>query len=199
MRFPLRDDATEQGADMTNALAPYLDLLKDAGVALTDAGYAYSLLVAAAPLLTVAGFVVLVGLIATHGKSHGTRFSAMAVFTLAGLAGASAWLLRPDAASGTMLETLLTWSWVPPLVAGLALFATMPEKPKPRAAGLIAAALIALLATCYGGMLSIANERTLNPDGMAWLDAPPMPEQAEETAKEQVDTRPVLNTAANRK
>lgn len=184
---------------MLNALTPYLELAKDAGIALTDAGYAYSLLVAAAPLLTIAGLVVLIGLIATHGKSHGTRFSAMAVFLLAALAGGSAYLLRPDAAAGTMLQTMLTWSWVPPLVAGLALFATMPEKPKPRAAGLIAATMIALLATTYGGMLSIANQRALNPDDMAWLDAEPMPEQTEVIAEEEVQTRPVLNTAANRK
>ena len=184
---------------MLNALTPYLDLAKDAGVALTDAGYAYTLLVAATPLLTVAGLVVLVGLIATHGKSHGTRFSAMAVFALAALAGVSAWLLRPDAAAGTMLETMLTWSWVPPLVAALSLFATMPEKPKPRAVGLLAATAITLLATCYGGMLAIANQRALHPNDMAWLDAPPMPEQTEEAEQEDVETRPVLNTAANRK
>ena len=183
---------------MPNALTPYLDLAKDAGVALTDAGYAYSLLVAAAPLLTVAGLVVLVGLIATHGKSHGTRFSAMAVFALASLAGASAWLLRPEAAEGTMLQTMLTWSWVPPLVAALAVFATMPEKPKPRAVGLLAATAVALLATCYGGMLSIANQRALNPGDMAWLDAPPMPEQNTSEEQTEVETRPILDTAANR-
>ena len=183
---------------MPNALSPYLDLAKDAGVALTDAGYAYTLLVAAAPLLTVAGLVVLIGLIGTHGKSHGTRFSAMAVFALAALSGASAWLLRPDAAAGTMLETMLTWSWVPPLVAALSLFATMPEKPKPRALGLLAASVIALLATCYGGMLSIANQRAMHPDEMAWLDAPPMPEQEVVEEQPEVETRPVLDTAANR-
>lgn len=183
---------------MPNALTPYLDLAKDAGVALTDAGYAYTLLVAAAPLLTVAGLVVLIGLIATHGKSHGTRFSAMAVFALAALAGVSAWLLRPDAAAGTMLETMLTWSWVPPLVAALAIFATMPEKPKPRAVGLIAATMIALLATTYGGMLAIANQRAMHPDDMAWLDAEPLPQQEDQGSEEPVDTRPVLNTAANR-
>ena len=65
---------------MPDMLKPYLDLAKDAGLALTDAHYAYALLVAAAPLLTVAGLLVLVGLIATHGKSHGTRFSAMAAY-----------------------------------------------------------------------------------------------------------------------
>ncbi|MFK7789590.1 MAG: hypothetical protein AB8C95_08895 [Phycisphaeraceae bacterium] len=182
---------------MPNAITPYLDLAKDAGVALTDAGYAYSLLVAAAPLLTIAGLVVLIGLIATHGKSHGTRFSAMAVFALASLSGVSAWLLRPDAAAGTMLETMLMWSWVPPLVAGLSLFASMPDKPKPRAVGLIAATTIALLATCYGGMLSIANQRALNPGDMAWLDAEPMPVQEEEAIEEDAQTRSVLNTAAN--
>ncbi|MEM9347069.1 MAG: hypothetical protein AAGB26_10680 [Planctomycetota bacterium] len=183
---------------MPNALTPYLDLAKDAGVALTDAGYAYTLLVAAAPLLTVAGVVVLIGLIATHGKSHGTRFSAMAVFGLSALAGVSAWLLRPDAAAGTMLETMLTWSWVPPLLAALAIFATMPEKPKPRAIGLLAATAIALAATCYGGMLSIANQRALYPGEMAWLDAEPLPEQ--QTIEEQPapDPRPVLDTAAHR-
>ena len=184
---------------MPDFIAPYLDLAKDAGVALTDAGYAYTLLVAAAPLLTIAGLVVLVGLIATHGKSHGTRFSAMAVFALAALAGVSAWLLRPDAAEGTMLQTMLQWAWVPPVIAALAIFGTMFEEPKARAIGLIAATAIALLATCYGGMLSIANQRALHPDDMAWLDAPPMPQQDEQAAEEQVDTRPVLNTAANRK
>lgn len=184
---------------MPNALSPYLDLAKDAGVALTDAGYAYTLLVAAAPLLTVAGLVVLIGLIATHGKSHGTRFSAMAVFALAALTGVSAWLLRPDAAAGTMLETMLAWSWVPPLVAALSLFATLPEKPKPRAVGLLAATAIALLATCYGGMLSIANQRALHPGDMTWLDAEPLTPQDQETADEDaIDPRPVLNTAANR-
>lgn len=183
---------------MPQILTPYLDLAKDAGVALTDAGYAYSLLVAAAPLLTIAGLVVLIGLIATHGKSHGTRFSAMAVFALAALTGVSAWMLKPDAAAGTMLETMLTWSWVPPLVAALSLFATMPEKPKPRAIGLLAATAIALLATCYGGMLSIANQRALYPDDMAWLDAEPMPVQEETDAEPEADPRPVLNTAANR-
>jgi ABC-type Na+ efflux pump permease subunit len=182
---------------MPDFIAPYLDLAKDAGVALTDAGYAYTLLVAAAPLLTVAGLVVLIGLIATHGKSHGTRFSAMAIFVLAALAGVSAWLLKPDAAAGTMLETMLTWSWVPPLVAALAIFGTMPEQPKPRAIGLLAATAIALLATTYGGMLSIANERALNPDDMAWLDSEPLPEQ-EETEDEYVEPRPVLNTAAKK-
>lgn len=180
---------------MQNALNPYLDLAKDAGVALTDAGYAYSLLVAAAPLLTFAGLVVLIGLIATHGKSHGTRFSAMSLFALASLAGISAWLLRPDAARGTMLETMLTWSWVAPLVAALSLFATMLEKPKPRAMGLIASLTIALLATTYGGMLSIANQRALHPDEMTWLDSEPLQEQAEQAVEEAVDPRPVLNTA----
>lgn len=183
---------------MPDALTPYLDLAKDAGVALTDAGYAYTLLVAAAPLLTVAGLIVLIGLIGTHGKSHGTRFSAMAVFVLASLAGVSAWLLRPDAAAGTMLATLLAWSWVPPLVAALSLFATMPQQPKPRAAGLLAATAIALAATCYGGMLSIANQRALHPDDMAWLDAPPMPEQDEAAEEPEAEPRPVLDTAANR-
>ncbi len=182
---------------MPDFIAPYLDLAKDAGVALTDAGYAYTLLVAAGPLLTVAGLVVLIGLIATHGKSHGTRFSAMAVFALAACAGGSAYLLRPDAAAGTILGTMLTWSWVPPVVAALSIFATMPEQPKPRAVGLLAALAIALLATTYGGMLSIANQRALHPEDMAWLDAPPMPEQDEqdEQAEEEIDTRPVLNTA----
>eukprot|EP00752_Nemacystus_decipiens_P016827 g15059.t1 len=183
---------------MPDFITPYLDLAKDAGVALTDAGYAYKLLVAAGPLLTFAGLVVLVGLIATHGKSHGTRFSAMAVFALAAGAGAAANLLRPDAAAGTMLETMLAWSWVPPLVAAVSIFTTMPEKPQPRAAGLLAALGIALIATTYGGMLSIANQRALHPDDMAWLDAPPMPEQEEQTTEEEIDTRPVLNTAANR-
>lgn len=183
---------------MLDAFSPYLDLAKDAGVALTDAGYAYTLLVAAAPLLTVAGLVVLVGLIGTHGKSHGTRFSAMAVFALAALSGVSAWLLRPDAAAGTILETMLTWSWVPPLVAALSLFATMPENPKPRAAGLLVTSVIALLATCYGGMLSIANERALNPDDMAWLDAEPLPEQDVVEEQPEIETRPVLDTAADR-
>lgn len=184
---------------MPNNLTPFVDLAKDAGIALTDAGYAYTLLVAAAPLLTVAGLVVLVGLIATHGKSHGTRFSAMTLFILAAIAGASAWLLRPDAAQGTMLLTLLTWSWVPPTIAALMMFATMPQKPKPRAVGLLAALVVALMATCYGGMLAIANERMMNPDGMAWLDAPPMPATTQDVAEEPVDARPVLNTAANRK
>lgn len=183
---------------MPDRLTPYLDLAKDAGIALTDAGYAYTLLVAAAPLLTVAGLVVLIGLIATHGKSHGTRFSAMAVFALAALAGVSAWLLRPDAAAGTMLETMLTWSWVPPLIAALAIFATMPEKPKPRAVGLIAATAIALLATTYGGMLSIANQRALHPDDMAWLDAPPLPVMDEAEEEPAPEPRPVLDTAARR-
>lgn len=183
---------------MPDALSPYLDLAKDAGVALTDAGYAYTLLVAAAPLLTVAGLVVLVGLIGTHGKSHGTRFSAMAVFALAALSGVSAWLLRPDAAAGTMLETMLTWSWVPPLIAALSLFATMPEQPKPRAAGLLVASVIALLATCYGGMLSIANQRAMHPDQMAWLDAEPLPAQEADEEQPEVEARPVLDTAANR-
>ena len=184
---------------MPNAITPYFDLAKDAGLALTDAGYAYSLLVAAAPLLTLAGLIVLVGLIATHGKSHGTRFSAMAVFALAALAGLIAWRLRPEAASGMMLETMLTWSWVPPLVAALSLFATMSEKPKPRAVGLIAAFTITLIATTYGGMLSIANQRALYPDEMTWLDAPPMPTQEEDATQEDaVDPRPVLNTAAKR-
>jgi ABC-type Na+ efflux pump permease subunit len=183
---------------MTDLISPYIELAKDAGIALTDAGYAYSLLVAAAPLLTVAGLVVLVGLIATHGKSHGTRFSAMAVFALAGLSGACAWLLRPEAAEGTMLQTMLTWSWVPPLLAAFALLGTMPERPKPRAIGLLAATAVALLATCYGGMLSIANQRALHPDDMAWLDATPMPQQPEQEVEEPVDTRPVLDTAAHR-
>ncbi|MEM9111552.1 MAG: hypothetical protein AAGC72_16180 [Planctomycetota bacterium] len=183
---------------MQNALNPYLDLAKDAGVALTDAGYAYTLLVAAAPLLTVAGLVVLIGLIGTHGKSHGTRFSAMAVFSLSALAGVSAWLLRPEAAAGTMLETMLTWSWVPPLLAALAIFATMPEKPKPRAVGLLAATAIALAATCYGGMLSIANQRVLYPDEMAWLDAEPLPEQDVVEEPSDLEARPVLDTAAHR-
>ena len=183
---------------MMDFITPYLDLAKDAGVALTDAGYAYTLLVAAAPLLTVAGLVVLVGLIATHGKSHGTRFSAMAVFALAALAGVSAWLLRPDAAAGTMLETMLTWSWVPPLVAALAIFGTMFEEAKARALGLLAATAIALLATTYGGMLSIANQRALNPDDMAWLDAEPLPEQEAADEQPSPDPRPVLDTAAHR-
>ena len=184
---------------MPDFLTPYVDLAKDAGVALTDAGYAYTLLVAAAPLLTVAGLVVLIGLIATHGKSHGTRFSAMAVFALAALAGVSAWLLRPDVAAGTMLETLLTWSWVPPAIAALAIFGTMPQQPKPRALGLLAATAIALLATTYGGMLSIANQRALNPDDMAWLDSEPLPAQEEHAEDEYVEPRPVLNTAAKKR
>ena len=179
---------------MPTALKPYLDLAKDAGVALTDAGYAYGLLVAAAPLLTIAGFVVLVGLIATHG----TRFSAMAVFCLASLAGISAYLLRPDAAAGTMLETMLTWSWVPPLVAALSLFATMPELPKPRAVGLIAATAIALLATTYGGMLSIANQRALHPDEMTWLDSEPLQEKEVVEEENKIEARPVLDTSARR-
>jgi len=184
---------------MPDFFSPYVDLAKDAGVALTDAGYAYTLLVAAAPLLTVAGLVVLVGLIATHGKSHGTRFSAMAVFALAALAGASAWLLRPDAAAGTMLETMLTWSWVPPLIAALAIFGTMPEKPKARALGLLAATAIALLATTYGGMLSIANQRALHPEDMAWLDSEPLPDSQQQSEDAYAEPRPVLNTAVNRK
>lgn len=182
---------------MPDFFTPYFELAKDAGIALTDVGYAYSLLVSAASLLTFVGLVVLGGLIATHGKSHGTRFSAMAVFSLASLAGVSAWLLRPDTAAGTILETMLMWSWVPPLIAGLSLFTTMAQKPKPRAIGLIAASAITLVATCYGGMLSIANQRVLYPDDMAWLDAPPMPDQIEEEATEP-DPRPVLNTAAKR-
>lgn len=184
---------------MPDFFAPYFKLAKDAGVALTDAGYAYTLLVAAAPLLTFAGLVVLIGLIATHGKSHGTRFSAMALFALAALAGVSAYLLGPDAAAGTMLETMLAWSWMPPVVAGLSLVATMPKKPKPRAVGLLAATAIALLATCYGAMLLIANQRAMHPENLTWLDAPPMPQQVEDAVEEEVHTRPVLNTAANRK
>jgi len=184
---------------MPHALTPYLELIKDAGLALTDAGYAYGLLVAASPLLTLAGLFVLVGLIATHGKSHGTRFASMALFVFAAIAGVSAWLLRPDSAMGTMLDGLLTWSWLPPLVAALTLFATMPEKPRPRALGLCAALVVALLATVFGGMLCVANQRALHPDQMTWLDAPPMP-TADETAatNEEHDEVQVLDTAAHR-
>lgn len=181
---------------MPNVLTPYLDLAKDAAIALTDPNYAYSLLVAAAPLLTVVSVVVLIGRIATHGKLHGTRFSAMAVFVLEAIAGISAYLLRPDAAA----DTMLAWSWTPPLVAGLALFATILNKPKPRAVGLIAALLIALFATLYGGMLSIANQRALHPDKTTWSDAPPTPVTDDKAVVEEepVKLRPVLDTAATR-
>ncbi|MGB0767154.1 MAG: hypothetical protein ACPGYV_05545 [Phycisphaeraceae bacterium] len=182
---------------MSDALAPYVELLKDAGLALTDAGYAYGLFVAAAPVLTLAGLLVLVGLIATHGKSHGTRFSAMALFVFAALAGGCAWLLRPDAAAGTILGSLLTWAWLAPLVAAITLFATMLEKPKPRALGLGVSLAAALIATCFGGMLSIANERTLHPDDMARLDAEPMPTH-QEVENVYVEPRAILDTASER-
>jgi len=184
---------------MPDALKPYIDLAHDAGLALTDAGYAYGLLVAAAPLLTLAGLFVFVGLIATHGKSHGTRFSAMAVFIFAAIAGVSAWLLRPDAANGTMLGTLLTWSWLPPLLAALSMFVTMPKDPKARALGLAGAMFIALSATLFGGMLAVANQKAMHPDDMAWLDAPPLaPTQPEQAEEQQAQTLQVLDTARHR-
>lgn len=172
---------------MPDSLQSTLELAKDAGLALTDPAYSYALLVNAAVLLTVAGLLVLVGLIATHGKSHGTRFSSMAVFAFAALAGISAYLLRPDLAAGTPLESMLMWSWIAPLLAALSLFATMQESPKPRAVGLACASLLALGATVFAGMLSVSNARALNPDQMAWLDAPPIeqvkPARDEETPK----------------
>ena len=175
---------------MPNALQPYLDLARDAGLALTDATYAYGLLVAAAPLFTLAGLLVLVGLIATHGKSHGTRFSAMTLFLVAALAGGAAYLIQPEQAAGTMLGTLLSWSWGPPLVAALTLLATMASNPKPRALALATAMLVALSATLFGGMLSIANARVMQPDRLTWLDAPPLeevlPSQADEPNQQQV-------------
>ncbi|MFN3168979.1 MAG: hypothetical protein ACE37H_18170 [Phycisphaeraceae bacterium] len=182
---------------MPQALAPYLDLAKDAGLALTDPAYAYGLLVAAAPLFTVAGLLVLIGLIATHGKSHGTRFSALALFAFAAAAAASAYLLRPEQSAGTMLAMLLAWSWAPPLAAAAAIVATMAKNPKPRALGLAGATLVALCATVFGGMLSVANARVMQPDRLTWLDAPPLevvlPEQAE--GPKQQKMLDVLDTA----
>lgn len=184
---------------MPDSLKPYFDLAYDAGLALTDASYAYSLLIAAAPMLTIAGLIVLVGLIATHGKSHGTRFSAMTIFACAALAGAVAWLIRPDVAAGTMLGTLLAWAWLPPMLAGLALFTTMPKKPKPRAFGLAGAMLVALCATLFGGMLAVANERATDPDGTAWLDAPTrVKAEHQPEAKDEREDVVVLDTAAHR-
>ena len=185
---------------MPNTLAPYVDLAKDAGLALTDADYAYGLLVSAAPLLTLAGLLVLVGLIATHGKSHGTRFSALALFVFASLAGLSAYLLRPDAAGGTVLGGLLAIAWLPPLIVALAVFATMAPRPKPRALALAGAAVVAIAATLFGGMLSVANARTLNPDAMVWLDAPPMDatERSDEDESDKRKTLPVVDTAAHK-
>ncbi len=185
---------------MPETLNPTLDLARDAGLALTDAGYAYGLLIAAIAPLTLAGLLVVAGLIATHGKSHGTRFSAMAVFAFASLAALAAWLIRPDAAAGTTLGALLPWAWLPPLIAGLSIFITMPEKPKPRAAGLAFTTLLALCATAFAGMVSVANERALHPDSMTWLDAPPAQDdqggQAESDQPGQVVE--VLDTARDR-
>lgn len=186
---------------MPEAFAPYLDLAHDAGLALTDAGYAYGLLVTAVPLLTLAGLFVLVGLIATHGKSHGTRFSALTLFALAALAGASALMLKPDAAAGTMLAGLLNFAWAPPLAAALVMLATMAKNPKPRAVGLGFAMLVALCATAFGGMLSVANTRALNPDAMTWLDAPPLEEVLKNQPKQEAPQpeRQVLDTANRNK
>jgi|GEM_PF-2197479 len=186
---------------MPPKLQPYYDMTHDAGLALTDAGYAYSLLIAAAPMLTLAGLLVVLGLILNHGKSHGTRFSAMAVFSFAALAGMGAWLLRPDVSEGTMLKFLLAWSWLPPAVAGLSMFITMPKDPRSRALGLGLATILAMGATVFGGVLAMTNERTLRPDNLAWLDAPPleqvMPE--EKPAEEEKPVVKVVDTGLHRR
>ena len=79
---------------------------------------------------------------------------------------------------------------------------TVAEIRFPRAAGLVFATLLALGATLFGAMLSVANERALNPDNLTWLDAPPLEEvleaKAQAEAPEEVDTRPVLDTGRHR-